>query len=295
MKIFTEIHDSSEYDGKININPIYQNLIPDLSSDNRKILKASIERDGCTDIVFVEKDSNDVIDGMNRVQNCQLLGKSYKFKFISFESEDERENWIYERQLARRNLDTKQRKYLIGKLYQLSKKSENYNQYSNRTESGGAKNAPGKTAVKIGNEYDMSERTIKNYSKYQKGVDIIRDELNKLEANFGNNFLKTDFKKMLDKDVRAIADMDTKEIQEVIAELYRQKSSEAIINSHHSLFRKEKIDERIAVMKSDDGIKNISEILKEISIDDIIAGIEVVNTCYLYKNDKIRIKIYLNK
>lgn len=106
----------------ITIYPRFEKLLRPLSAAEESELRALITRDGCTDSLKVWKGK--LADGHNRLRICTEENLTYKTEDISerFATEDEVEEWIIRHQIARRNLNSNEQTYFIGKLYNIEKK-----------------------------------------------------------------------------------------------------------------------------------------------------------------------------
>ena len=166
-----------------NILPELASFIPPLTEKEREILEADILANGCREPITVVHPGGVIIDGHNRFEICKKHGIPYEENVIEF---SEMENpsgssdmegavqlWMLRNQLGRRNLSTKDRKLLIGRLYQLERKAHGApkgNANAARKQSG--QNDPFEsTAAKIGEEFGVSESTVKRAGKLAEKVD----------------------------------------------------------------------------------------------------------------------------
>lgn len=86
-------------------------------------------------------------------------------------------DWMYSKQLGRRNLSEENRAYIIGKMYEARKKSvgapagnDNRNQFYKNYK---VDKKP-YTHEQIANEVGVSPATVTNAEKFAKGVDVIK-------------------------------------------------------------------------------------------------------------------------
>ncbi|MCX6157153.1 MAG: hypothetical protein NTY74_04140 [Ignavibacteriae bacterium] len=294
MKINQTIYNSVDYDNKISFNPEYQLLMPYLTKDEYLKLEDSILKDGCREIIYIDEAYN-CLDGHHRITICRINKLPYLIKEISFDSEEEKIEWIVENQLGRRNIDFEQRKYLIGVLYNKRKLTGGHNQYSNLDESGGAKDAPSKTAQIIAKEYNLSERTVYNYSDYSIGYDSIRNGLNEIEKGFGDVFIKNINDEITNQEIIAFSTFEKDKQTEILKEIYEEyRKDNPVSDNVRSSFLKEAKIIRIAELNSEEYRNQVKEKLKEITIDNIAENLKVVNTYYAYESDKIKIRIYID-
>src|SRR5215475_14498680 len=79
-------------------------LMPKLREEEYKALEADISKRGV--LVAVEKDdAGCILDGHNRAEIAERLGKDYPTLVRSFASEQEKREHVYKVNLARRHLD----------------------------------------------------------------------------------------------------------------------------------------------------------------------------------------------
>ena len=94
----------------------FKTLIPSLDPNELKDLEESILKEGCRDALVVWKETNTLLDGHNRLEICERLGKPYQIKLISLPDRGAAKIWIINNQFARRNLSPYQRSVLALKL-----------------------------------------------------------------------------------------------------------------------------------------------------------------------------------
>ena len=104
----------------IVIEPWIKKLIRPRTESEYINLKADIQANGLTTAIVlatVDEKDNCLIDGHGRVQCYQDLGKpAIPFVCKQFETEDEIKDWVFRKQLGRRNLTKQDRAYLIGSI-----------------------------------------------------------------------------------------------------------------------------------------------------------------------------------
>jgi len=85
----------------------FRDFAPPLSADERAALESAIARDGgAHDPIITWRGY--VVDGHNRYEICQRLGLGYATRELGRPSRDAVLTWIYEHQIARRNLSRDQ-------------------------------------------------------------------------------------------------------------------------------------------------------------------------------------------
>ena len=92
---------------ELQIDPEFASIIPPLTPDEFSLLEQSIIDEGCRDAIVVW--GNIIIDGHNRYRICTAHNIPYRTKPIDFASRNEAMLWMFQNQLARRNLTDFQR------------------------------------------------------------------------------------------------------------------------------------------------------------------------------------------
>ncbi len=156
---------------QISISKELQEFIIPLSDEEFNQLRQNLLEEGCRDplIVWDKSDKEQIlVDGHNRYRICQELGIDFKIKKQAFSNEEEAKLWMITNQLGRRNLNGDQLSYYRGIKYESLKKSK-----------GGYQNVKSKgqnelsTSLRLAQEYNTSESTIKRDSKFARGLDYI--------------------------------------------------------------------------------------------------------------------------
>lgn len=166
---------------KLIIDKQFQNLIPPLKQDEFKQLEENIKQCGCREPICVFK--NTIIDGHNRYNICIKHNIPFDIQELEFNSREEIIIWICANQLGRRNVSLETKKYLIGKRYEAEKIVQNCknkdgnNQYINQLLPNESKfRGKNKTAKRLGDEYKISQNTVKVYSRFAKSIDYLSSE-----------------------------------------------------------------------------------------------------------------------
>lgn len=153
----------------LNINPIFRDLVPALTADERTRLEESIINEGCRDPIVIWTGTGCIIDGHNRYDICRRHAIDYPVIGKEFADEEEAKGWIIKNQLARRNLSADQRNYLLGMLYNTEKKHHGGDRSSGQ-------NAHLKTAEILARNHDVNERTVRRAGKFAEVVEEIKAE-----------------------------------------------------------------------------------------------------------------------
>lgn len=192
------------YELKIDLE--FKKLIPPLTTEEFKLLKENIIRDGCREPLCVWNDV--IIDGHNRYDICTTNNIPFYIQPLKFINREDAQNWICANQLGRRNISEETRKYLIGKRYQmeklLQKNPNGANQYSYMIEipeetikQKNKKTHKPRTAVKLGVEYQIAGRTVIEYGNYAHSIDILEKDEPELVARVLKGEIKIGQQKLI--------------------------------------------------------------------------------------------------
>lgn len=169
----------------LQIDEYFKQLIPPLSEQEQKQLEENIVKDGCREPLCVWGDI--IIDGHNRYEICTRLQIPFYIQQIDFDNIEKVTAWICSNQLGRRNISEETRKYLIGKRYETEKNlgtrnSSGKNQHSEKEAIGTLFHKPHPqkhqriTSERLGNEYNINERTVRKYANYAKSIDELAEK-----------------------------------------------------------------------------------------------------------------------
>lgn len=172
--------------GQITIKEEFKNLIPPLAEEEFLQLEANILSEGCREPVIVWQNEKEyiLIDGHNRYTICQKHGLSFRYEIKQFALEEDAKLWMISNQLGRRNLTPAQQSYLRGKRYETEKQQKGgYDKVLSKGQNvpliveelqntSKGQNVP-LTSERLGNEYGVSEKTIKRDAEYARGLDKI--------------------------------------------------------------------------------------------------------------------------
>lgn len=169
----------------LKIDPEFRDKIPALTDAEFDQLRENILSDGEVYEPLVTW-NNTIVDGHNRwrviQENWELLKDKFRVKEMDFADKWEAFEWMYRKQLGRRNLSDEQKKYMIGKMYEARKKSRG-NSASTRGEDGkfqsgqnGHIGKPQKTRDILAGELGIGAKTVVRAEKFSQGVDAIREE-----------------------------------------------------------------------------------------------------------------------
>lgn len=179
----------------LQIDEEFKTLIRPLKKDEYLQLEVNLTIDGCREPIIVW--NGIIVDGHNRYEICNRLRIPYAVQEMRFENREEAIIWICANQLGRRNLTEENRRYLIGKQYELEKvarKQPNingFNQYKRRKRSeSGERETFRRTAQKFSAKYNVSTGAVQKYAIYSKALDAVGE----VDPELSNKILAGTFK-----------------------------------------------------------------------------------------------------
>jgi len=190
----------------LKINKHFKSLISPLSLKDYKQLEANIVKDGCRESLMVWR--NIIIDGHNRYEICTKFKIPFNIQQIDFDNSNEVISWICINQIRRRNISEETRRYLIGKRYdsekilgikihtvlnQNSKEDINISMYKKAE----AKENCSITVERLSQEYQVSERTIRQYASYARIIDELTKDEPELMSEVLTGKVKISYKNIL--------------------------------------------------------------------------------------------------
>ena len=170
---------------QLKIDPEFQEQIPPLTDEEFEQLRKNILEDGEVYEPIIVWNST-IVDGHNRwkiiCENWEELKDKFRTKEMDFPDKWAAFDWMYRKQLGRRNLTEEQRDYMMGKMYEARKRSSG-GQKGNINAKRGVQNEhlvsgikwKDKTAGEIGSELGVSASTIRRAEKFSKGVDALKE------------------------------------------------------------------------------------------------------------------------
>ena len=168
---------------RLHIDPEFRDKIPPLTSEEYRQLEENILEDGEVYEPIVIWNGT-IVDGHNRwkiiCDHWDVLEKKYRTKDMNFPDKWAAFEWMYKKQLGRRNLNDDQRTNLMGKLYDSRKKSRgaplgNENAKKQRDQNELIENGPNKAAREIANELGVGVSTVKRAYEYSQGIDALAE------------------------------------------------------------------------------------------------------------------------
>lgn len=211
-------------DMKLQINPEFENMIPELTDDELSQLEENILTEGRIVNPIVVWNGV-IVDGHNRYKIAQ---KHPHIQFTvhekEFESEQEAQIWICSNQLGRRNLTEQHKKYLWGKRYNLECDRAKFhgNQYTRSDKNGEGGNRPDQnshgTRSRIADELGVSEWQVRSSAEFSKGVDAAEEVMPGIKNKILTGTVEASY-----KDVVAIGKMPPPKRTEAVEELVKPR------------------------------------------------------------------------
>ena len=159
------------------IDPEFQNKIPPLTEDEFRQLEENILEDGEVYEPIITWNGI-IVDGHNRWKIVQKHPEiPYKTREMDFSDRWAAFDWMYKKQLGRRNLTDENRMYCIGKMYEARKKSKGGDRKSEdfSNPQNGVLKKQGNAAILIAKELGVGHNTVERAEKFAKGIDAIRE------------------------------------------------------------------------------------------------------------------------
>lgn len=165
---------------ELRVESEFRDKIPPLTADEFKQLEANILEDGeVYEPIAVW--NGVIIDGHNRWKIVQAHPEiPYKVREMDFPDKWAAFEWMYKKQLGRRNLTEQQRTYMIGKMYEARKKSvgntttrRNADGTFQCTQNGNI--GTQRVSEQIADELGIAKNTVIRGERFSKGVDALRE------------------------------------------------------------------------------------------------------------------------
>lgn len=169
---------------ELKIDPEFRDKIPPLTEAEFEQLRENIlaDREVYEPLVVW---NGTIVDGHNRYKIVQEHPEiPFKVREEHFSDKWSAFEWMYRKQLGRRNLTGEQKTYMIGKMYEARKKSVGgqegnvnaKNEVDKMSESFKSKReVKDGTAGEIGKEFGVDGRTVRRAEQFSSGVDALRE------------------------------------------------------------------------------------------------------------------------
>lgn len=175
----------------LRIDPEFRMLAPPLRKEERQKLELNLSVDGCREPILVWNDK--ILDGHNRYEICNRLHIPYAVCTLAFDCRAAAIAWVCSSRLKRQNNTEETRKYLIGKRYEAEKIASEHRDAAgwNPHSTAVLTNTPDvrfaslgsgrktkwesnrQIALRLGNEYRVSQITIVKYASYAHAIDAL--------------------------------------------------------------------------------------------------------------------------
>lgn len=160
----------------MQINPVFENALPRQTEDEYKLLEESIVSAGKI-YEPIELWGDVIVDGHHRWSIAQKHPEvKYTTRQLEFESEWHALEYIYKKQMGRRNLTSQQKSYALGKLYEARKQIRGNN--ADRGDNGkylsrqnGASGGFARTDEIIAREQNTNPREVDRAYTYARAID----------------------------------------------------------------------------------------------------------------------------
>jgi len=172
---------------ELQINKKFKNLLPPLLQEEFNELESLILKDGCTELIKVWKDNISdityIIDGHNRYDICTKHNIEFRIEEKKFNTQEDVLDWIIKHQFGRRNINDTQKAYLRGLQYENEKKKpygrsdRNFGTEESSTPKSEEQFQSIKTAERLGQQHQVSERAIREDGKFANALNKISDTI----------------------------------------------------------------------------------------------------------------------
>ncbi len=158
---------------ELKIDPEFRDKIPPLTDAEFEQLRENILADGeVYEPICIWNGT--IVDGHNRYKIVQEHPEiPYRTKEMQFADKWEAFDWMYKKQLGRRNLTDEQRTVLIGKMYE-ARKNRHGGDRKPSAQNEHMKESL-RTSAQIAKEIGVGVETVKRAEKFAKGIDAIKE------------------------------------------------------------------------------------------------------------------------
>lgn len=161
----------------MQINPVFENALPRQTEEEYKLLEESIVSAGKI-YEPIELWGDVIVDGHHRWEIAQKHPEvKYTTRQLEFESEWHALEYIYKKQMGRRNLTLQQKNYALGKLYEARKQIQGgkremvFDERGKFAASRQSDDLRGRTNELIAKEQNTDPRTVDRAYVFSKAVD----------------------------------------------------------------------------------------------------------------------------
>lgn len=250
---------------QLQVDPEFRDKIPPLTEDEFKQLEQNILADGeIYEPIIVWNGT--IVDGHNRYKIAQKHPEiPFKTREMNFPDKWAAFDWMYAKQLGRRNLSDENRTYIIGKMYEARKLTHGGDRKSNSQIANlNSKRTP-RTDEILAAEIGVNHSTVIRSEKFSKGIDAIRE----MSPDAADKILRggTGVKKGDVQQFTTMSDEEQKEFVSTVSSgtVKEQKKKSSGGNKQNRAIAK-------AVEAAVDGLLNGTD--ATITIDDVVESVE---------------------
>ena len=268
---------------ELKIDKEFREKIPPLTEAEFEQLRENILSDGEVYEPIVTWNGV-IVDGHNRWKIIQENPKiPFRTKEMDFSDKWAAFEWMYRKQLGRRNLTEPQKAYMIGKMYEARKNTESFkgNQYTQK--SGDGQNVQNQTrrevkdgtSGEIGKEFGIDGKTVRRNEQFAKGLDAIAD----VSKEAADKILKGE-SKATKSDVSEMREATKEEVKEFADAINRGETPKKRIGNwatKETRDRYDKIREITDKMGSEQG---------GTTFDDVMRLLDSIENDFLAKIDR---------
>lgn len=256
---------------QLRVDPEFRDKIPPLTEDEFKQLEQNILADGeIYEPIIVWNGT--IVDGHNRYKIAQKHPEiPFKTREMNFPDKWAAFDWMYAKQLGRRNLSDENRTYIIGKMYEARKKTlggsrgNQYTKVANTQIANLPKERTPRTDEILAAEIGVNHSTVIRSEKFSKGIDAIRE----MSPDAADKILRggTGVKKGDVQQFTTMSDEEQKEFVSTVSSgtVKEQKKKNSGGNKQNRAIAK-------AVEAAVDGLLNGTD--ATITIDDVVESVE---------------------
>ena len=265
---------------ELKIDPEFREKIPPLTEEEFNQLRDNILADGEIYEPIVTWNGI-IVDGHNRYRIVQEHPEiPFHTKPMNFIDKWAAFEWMYRKQLGRRNLTPEQKRYLIGKTYEARKNTQGgtgANQYTAAKEQTGQnvhsatrRETKDGTAGEIGREFGVDGKTVRRAEHFAKGLDRAAE----VDPEFKGEILTGKVK----ASGEAVAEMrgidDDTEVKKAIAAIRKPKTKEQQKADKELFARIRALDSKMASAKG------------TITFDDVLADLNAIEDDFINKIER---------
>lgn len=218
---------------ELKIDPEFRDKIPPLTDAEFEQLKENVLNDGeVYEPICVWNGT--IVDGHNRWKIIQEHPEiPYRVKEMDFADKWAAFEWMYRKQLGRRNLTEQQKAYMIGKMYEARKNTQGGDRRSEEFSNGQNVHLKERREIKdgtsgeIGKEFGIDGKTVRRNAQFAQGLDAIADVSKEAADKIlkgESGVTKTEVSEIRDASAEEVKDFAESVVNGTIKEKHRPKS-----------------------------------------------------------------------